>query len=343
MADQNDIVFMKRALELAKNGLSKVSPNPMVGCVIVHEGKVIGEGWHQKYGEAHAEVNAINSVKNKKLLKEATAYVTLEPCAHFGKTPPCADLLIKHKLERVVICNKDSFPLVNGGGIQKLQDAGIEVEVGVLSEQGRNLNKRFFTRVEKKRPYVILKWAQTADRFIAREDYNSKWISNEQARKLVHKWRSEEDAIWVGTNTAKYDNPSLNVRDWEGDDPIRLVIDKQLSLSDELHLFDQEILSICYNLKKEGREENLEWVKVSEDRLLDDIFLDMRQRGIQSVFVEGGAHLINSILEQNLWDEARVFISEETFGKGIEAPIMKIDPSSIETLENNRLNIFKNT
>lgn len=343
MIEPKDEIYMKRALELAKNGLSKVSPNPMVGCVIVHDGKIIGEGWHEKYGAAHAEVNAIKSVKDKTQLKEATAYVTLEPCAHFGKTPPCADLLIKHRLKRVVICNQDSFPLVNGGGIKKLKEAGIEVEVGVLSDQGRILNKRFFTRIEKKKPYVILKWAQTSDGFIARENFDSKWISSAYARKLVHKWRSEEDAIWVGTNTAKHDNPKLNVRNWKGNDPIRLVIDKQMVLDKELNLFDQEIPTICYNLKKEGKDENLEWVKVAEDQLLESIFIDLRQRGIQSVFVEGGSHLLQSLIDKGYWDEARVFTSESKFEKGIESP--KIETSSFDSFktENERLEIFYNT
>ncbi|SMD36184.1 diaminohydroxyphosphoribosylaminopyrimidine deaminase [Reichenbachiella faecimaris] len=335
-----DKKYMQRALELAANGLGVVSPNPMVGCVIVYKNKIIGEGWHEKYGEAHAEVHAIKSVKNKKLLKQSTAYVTLEPCAHFGKTPPCADLLIKHQLKRVVICNQDSFPLVNGGGIKKLTEAGIEVDVGVLSKQGRKLNKRFFTRVEKKKPYVILKWAQTADGFVARENYDSKWISGEQSRKMVHKWRSEEDAIWVGTNTAKYDNPKLNVRNWQGNNPIRLVIDKRLSLNSDLHLFDQEIPSICYNLKKEGKEENLEWVKVADERLLEDVFLDLRQRGVQSVFVEGGAHLLQSLIDKDYWDEARVFTSQTNFEKGIKAPKLNVDSSKEMNIEDDRLSIY---
>lgn len=331
---------MQRALELASNGLGVVSPNPMVGCVIVYEDKIIGEGWHEKYGEAHAEVNAIQKIKNKALLKEATVYVTLEPCAHFGKTPPCADLLIKNKVKRVVICNQDSFPLVNGGGIKKLKEAGIDVETGILSNQGRKLNKRFFTRIEKKKPYVILKWAQTADGFIARENFDSKWISGGQSRKLVHKWRSEEDAIWVGTKTAKHDNPKLNVRDWKGNDPIRLVIDKQLCLDPNLHLFDQNIPSICYNLKKEGKEENLEWVKVDEGQLLEDVFFDLRQRGIQSVFVEGGAYLLQTLIDGEYWDEARVFSSETKFEKGIVAPKLPVSANKLLHIENDQLEFF---
>lgn len=314
----------------------------MVGCVIVHDGEVIGEGWHEKYGEAHAEVNAINTVKDKILLSASTVYVSLEPCAHHGKTPPCADLLIKHKVKRVVIANKDSFPLVNGGGIQKLKAAGIEVEVDVLSAEGRKLNKRFFTRVEKQRPYVILKWAQTSDGFIARENYDSKWISNDESRKLVHKWRAEEDAIWVGTNTAKYDNPQLNVRDWEGKDPIRLVIDKQLSLPQSLHLFDQEIPTICYNLKRNDRDENLEWVKVSEEKVLDDIFMDLRQHGIQSVMVEGGTHLLQTLIDQGYWDEARVFVSPVHFEKGIKAPVLPAGKSDEAAIGNDRLEYYFN-
>ena len=342
MSKSIDEIFMQRALALAKNGLSKVSPNPMVGCVIVCDEKIIGEGWHKKYGDAHAEVNAIKSVKNKSRLKQSTAYVTLEPCSHFGKTPPCADLLIRHQLKRVVIANQDSHTLVNGGGIQKLKEAGIEVEIGVCAEEARKLNKRFFTRIEKKRPYVILKWAQTADGFVARENYDSKWISGKQSRKLVHKWRSEEDAIWVGTNTAKYDNPKLNARDWQGNNPIRLVIDKELSLNYDLHLFNQEIPTICYNLKKDEKEENLEWVKVGTDQLLEDIFLDLRQRGIQSVFVEGGSHLLQSLLDKGYWDEARVFTGPSHFEKGIKAPSLKIDNTEETEIEGDRLSIYEN-
>ena len=200
---------MQRALELARLGLGNVSPNPMVGCVIVKDGKIIGEGHHEQYGGPHAEVNAVQAVKDQSLLPQSTAYVTLEPCSHFGKTPPCADLLVRHQVKRVVICNEDPNPLVAGQGIERLRNAGIEVEIGLLREEGRVLNRRFFTAFEKKRPYVILKWAQTTDGFVARENYDSKWISNTYSRQLVHKWRAEEDAILVGTNTARYDNPSL--------------------------------------------------------------------------------------------------------------------------------------
>ncbi|HEY5824526.1 MAG TPA: bifunctional diaminohydroxyphosphoribosylaminopyrimidine deaminase/5-amino-6-(5-phosphoribosylamino)uracil reductase RibD, partial [Cyclobacteriaceae bacterium] len=212
----SDELFIQRTFELAQIGIGQVSPNPRVGAVVAHDGKILGEGWHKKYGEAHAEVNAILSVKDHSLLKESTVYVNLEPCSHFGRTPPCADLLIRHQVKKVVICNVDPNPLVAGQGINKLRDAGIEVVAGVLEAEGRKLNKRFFTLIEKQRPYIILKWAQTADGFVARENYESKWISNDFSRQLVHQWRSEEDAILVGTKTAAHDNPQLDVRDWSG-------------------------------------------------------------------------------------------------------------------------------
>jgi diaminohydroxyphosphoribosylaminopyrimidine deaminase / 5-amino-6-(5-phosphoribosylamino)uracil reductase len=335
------IRFMNRAFELAQLGLGSVSPNPMVGCVIVHNNQIIGEGWHKKYGGPHAEVNAINSVENKSILSESTAYVSLEPCAHQGKTPPCADLLIEHKLKRVVISNKDPFPLVNGGGIKKLENENIEVETDLLDKKGREINKRFFTLIEKKRPYIILKWAQTVDGFIARENFDSKWISNEYSRKLVHKWRSEEDAILVGTNTAEYDNPTLNVRDWEGRDPIRLVIDKQLKLDTGLNLFDGSIPTICYNSLQDGESENLIFKKVDDENLIEAILSDLYARKIQSLIVEGGSQLLNSFIEKNLWDEARIFSSKKIFVNGIEAPKIAGQLVSSEDLKGDRLQVYK--
>ncbi|MDJ1483231.1 bifunctional diaminohydroxyphosphoribosylaminopyrimidine deaminase/5-amino-6-(5-phosphoribosylamino)uracil reductase RibD [Cytophagaceae bacterium YF14B1] len=318
-----DIHFMRRALELASLGQGSVSPNPMVGCVIVHNNRIIGEGWHQKYGSWHAEVNAIQSVKEKDLvlLPDSTVYVTLEPCAHFGKTPPCSDLLITKKVRRVVIANVDTNPLVGGKGIEKLKNAGIEVTTGILEEEGRWLNRRFFTFIEKNRPYIILKWAQTADRFIARSDYNSRWISNDWSRKLVHRWRGEEPAIMVGTTTAQYDNPHLNVRDWTGEDPVRIVIDRHLRLSPSLHLFDQTQPTLCYNLKKDEASEYIQYIKcVSESTFLAEMMADLHQRKIQSVIVEGGSKLLQELILSDLWDEVRVFTSDQTFGTGITAP-----------------------
>ncbi|MDJ1494340.1 bifunctional diaminohydroxyphosphoribosylaminopyrimidine deaminase/5-amino-6-(5-phosphoribosylamino)uracil reductase RibD [Cytophagaceae bacterium DM2B3-1] len=331
-----DIHFMRRALELASLGQGSVSPNPMVGCVIVHNNRIIGEGWHQKYGSWHAEVNAIQSVKEKDLvlLPDSTVYVTLEPCAHFGKTPPCSDLLITKKVRRVVIANVDTNPLVGGKGIEKLKNAGIEVTTGILEEEGRWLNRRFFTFIEKNRPYIILKWAQTADRFIARSDYNSRWISNDWSRKLVHRWRGEESAIMVGTTTAQYDNPHLNVRDWTGEDPVRIVIDRHLRLSPSLHLFDQTQPTLCYNLKKDEASDYIQYIKcVSESTFLAEMMADLHQRKIQSVIVEGGSKLLQELILSDLWDEVRVFTSDQTFGTGITAPVfggILIDKISIK-------------
>ena len=244
-----DEKFMLRCHDLARLGIARTAPNPMVGCVIVLDEKIIGEGYHRKCGEAHAEVNAINSVSNHELLKKSTLYVSLEPCSHYGKTPPCTDLIISKKIPRVVIGCVDSFSEVSGRGIKKLKQAGCDVIVGVLENESRELNKRFFTFNEKKRPYIILKWAQTLDGFIdiIRTDENQiapTWISNEHSRMLVHKWRSHEDAIMVGTNTAEKDNPSLNVRDWDGKNPLRVVLDRQLRLNEKLNLFNNKIQTI---------------------------------------------------------------------------------------------------
>jgi diaminohydroxyphosphoribosylaminopyrimidine deaminase / 5-amino-6-(5-phosphoribosylamino)uracil reductase len=313
-------VFMKRALELASLGRGLVSPNPMVGCVIVHDGKVIGEGWHKKYGEAHAEVNAVNSVSDKSLLQYSDVYVTLEPCAHFGQTPPCADMLVNEKVKRIIVACQDPNPLVSGKGISKLQEANIDVTVGVLEKKARELNNRFFTFIQQRRPYIILKWAQTADGFIARENYDSKWISDEFSRKIVHQWRSEEDAILVGSRTALYDNPRLNVREWSGRNPVRVVIDRHLTLPQHLHLFDGSQVTLCYNLKKNEQAESVTYVQLPEENLLPSLLNDLHQRKIGSLIIEGGAVILQQFIEQNVWDEARVFSSPATFGKGIRAP-----------------------
>ena len=313
---------MRRALQLAANGLGTVSPNPMVGCVIVHNDRIIGEGWHQKYGEAHAEVNAIRSVKDRSLLPACTLYVTLEPCAHHGKTPPCADLVAEHRIPAVVIANRDPFGLVDGKGIARLKAADISVTTGVLEADGAFLNRRFFTFHQKRRPYIILKWAQTADGFIARKNYDSKWISNSISRKLVHKWRTEEDSILVGMNTAKYDNPRLNARDWEGSSPTRMVIDRDLDLdvNEDLHLFDGKLPTLYLNGRKSGTVDGMEYVRLPFERLEQEITEELYRRDILSVIIEGGAQVLNNFIRQGLWDEARVFTSATRFGTGIEAP-----------------------
>lgn len=328
---------MQRGLQLAKLGAGQVSPNPMVGCVIVHQGKIIGEGYHQKYGEAHAEVNAINSVLDKSLLSESIVYVTLEPCSHFGKTPPCADLLIKNKVKKVIICNHDPNPLVAGKGIAKLRQAGIEVEVGVLENEGRELNKRFFTFIEKQRPFIILKWAETSDGFIAKKNYESVQISNLLSRRFVHKMRSKEDAIMVGTNTVRYDNPRLDTRFWAGKNAVRVLIDKDLSLSEDLNVFDGSQKTIRYTtvavaLIGTSRNilKNITEVVLQKDnfRATNEVILqDLYQRKVQSVIIEGGTILLQSFIDSGLWDEAIILKSKMILGKGIKAP--KIDEGEV--------------
>lgn len=332
---------MQRAFDLALNGIGHVSPNPLVGCVIVHNDKIIGEGWHQKYGEAHAEVNAINTVESKALLKEATVYVTLEPCSHFGKTPPCADLLIYSRVKKVVIANVDTNPKVAGEGIKRMRAAGIEVVTGILDKEGRGFNKRFFTLIEKKRPYIVLKWAQTTDGFIARLNRDSKWISNEYSRQLVHKWRTEEDAIVVGTKTAEFDNPQLNVRDWTGRNPVRIVIDRFLKLPESLHLFDRSQKTICYNLLKHEEHGNLLLVRIPEENFLEELVKDLYKRNVQSIIVEGGAQTLQSFIDAKLWDEARVFIGDKSFDKGIKAPIFEGKMVSEESIFSDRLVVYQ--
>ncbi|MFZ1808922.1 MAG: bifunctional diaminohydroxyphosphoribosylaminopyrimidine deaminase/5-amino-6-(5-phosphoribosylamino)uracil reductase RibD [Cyclobacteriaceae bacterium] len=338
----SDKFYMLRAMELAKNGIGHVSPNPLVGCVIVCEDKIIGEGWHQKYGEAHAEVNAVNAVTDKSVLKDAVVYVNLEPCAHTGKTPPCADLLIKHNVKRVVIANIDPNPLVAGKGVSKLIDAGIEVTTEVLENEGYELNKRFFTFLNNKRPFIILKWAQTSDGFIARENFDSKWISNEYSRKLVHKWRAAEDSILVGYNTAAHDNPKLTVRDWSGRHPVRIVIDQNLNLEPSLHLFDGSTPTICYSVLRQESKPNVEYVLWEKGNTLKGILTDLFNRKIQSLIVEGGAQTIRAFLSEGVWDEARIFTSEQRFESGIEAPIINKEVSSCEMIGNDELVIYSN-
>jgi diaminohydroxyphosphoribosylaminopyrimidine deaminase/5-amino-6-(5-phosphoribosylamino)uracil reductase len=335
--------YMQRAMDLALLGEGKVSPNPMVGCVIVKDGKIIGEGWHKKYGEAHAEVSAIQSVADKRLLKGADLYVTLEPCSHHGKTPPCADLIAQYPFSSVYFSNIDPNPLVAGKGAAHILAAGIKVYQGILEEKGRELNRRFFCRHEKKRPYIILKWAETADGFIAHTNYDSKWISGELSRKLVHQWRAQEDAVFVGTNTVLFDNPQLNVREWVGRDPIRMFIDKQLQVPQGANVFDRSQPTVCFNFIKQKVENQVEYVKLDpHDDLSEVILNNMQERGVMSVLVEGGTLLIQSLIDKGLWDEARVFTSPITFGEGIRAPQLKqASLQSRESIAQDQLDIFR--
>jgi len=334
----SDTHFMQRALELASLGLGSVSPNPMVGCVIVHEGKVIGEGFHQKYGEAHAEVNAIKDVKDHSLLRDCTAYVTLEPCAHHGKTPPCADLLISKNVGKVVIACRDPFEKVDGKGIEKLQKAGVEVQLGMLEDEAIKINKRFFTFHQQKRPYVILKWAQTKDGFLARENGDSKWISNAYSRQLVHKWRTEEAAILVGKNTAITDNPSLTARDWKGRNPTRVLLDRTLQVPQNNVLFNEEAPTIIFNTVKDHAEGTNSWIKL-DDLTPQQILAHLYEEKIQSIIIEGGSQVLNSFIESDCWDEARVFTSAKEFSEGIKAPILKGNTVGEHSIQGDKLTI----
>ena len=378
---------MHRCLELAALGMGNVAPNPMVGAVLVHEDKIIGEGYHQRYGEAHAEVNCINSVKeeHQSLIVQSTMYVSLEPCAHFGKTPPCADLIIKHKIPKVVIGCRDPFVLVNGNAIQKLNAAGVEVTLGILETECKELNKRFFLFHIENRPYVVLKWAETGDAKIAapslpltpsgrggtanaqnqpkqnsfsdNKDSNTSeplsadslptgegrggavsrlFISNDFTNRLVHKWRSEEMAICVGTNTALFDDPSLTTRLWPGTNPIRVVVDMHLRLPKSLKLFDGNTPTIVFNLHQHNlpfekiSAIDLKTIGVSNYQVTEDVSLvhqmlnALCRMRIQSVLIEGGAQLLQSFIDEGIWDETRVITNEELIiGSGLPAPILK--------------------
>lgn len=340
-----DYVYMRRALQLASLGIEKARPNPMVGCVIVENDEIIGEGWHQEYGKAHAEVNAVNSVlpEHRGRLKKATFYVTLEPCSHFGKTPPCANLLVSLSPRRVVVCQEDPFPLVDGKGLALLKQAGIEVNVGLLAQEGEWLNRRFFTNVRKKRPYIVLKWAQTANGFFARLDRQPFWISDEYSRRVVHRWRTEEHAILIGTQTALSDNPSLTVRHWKGQHPIRLLIDKQLKVSPQANVYDNTTPTICFNLLKEEKIGTTRYVKLAEENFLPSLLDFLHQEKIQSVLVEGGAKLLSSLIESNLWDEARIIIAPVTLENGVAAPLLaNASLMQEEILFNDRLQVYRN-
>ncbi len=337
--DHHHAHYMRRALELASLGSGNVSPNPLVGCVIVHNHRIIGEGWHRQYGQPHAEVNAIDDVGDKSLLREATLYVTLEPCTHHGKTPPCADLIIQHKINTVVIAHRDSNPLVAGKGIAKLQAAGINVIADILSEEAGELNRRFFTYMEKERPRIILKWAETADGFIARSNNDSRWISDKYSRQLVHKWRAEEDAVLVGPTTASYDNPMLSVRNWTGRHPARVLIDRHLRVNPDGHLFDGTQKTICYNLTKDVEENHVVYVRLPDEHFIESVVADLYKKKIQSVIVEGGAQIIRQFVQAGLWDEARIFLSPKRFGVGIDAPAVTGIVSEEQKLRDDRLRI----
>ena len=328
--------FIKRCIEIAKNGISGAMPNPSVGAVIVYNDTIIGEGFTSAYGGNHAEVNAINSVKDKSLLAKSTIYVSLEPCSHFGKTPPCCNLIIEHNIPNIVVGILDSNKKVAGNGIKKLLEAGRNVTVGILEKECYQSNIRFFTFHEKKRPYIILKWAETLNGFIAPETRNDQkpvWITNEYSRQLVHKWRSEEQAILIGTQTVIDDNPKLDVRDWTGKNPVRIVLDLNNRIPKENHIFDKQQETIVISDKNNINKENL------SQEIANFLF----SKNIQSVIIEGGNKTLQTFIDSNLWDETRIFVGNCTFENGTKAPILnKMYQEKSETIGTDKLLIFKN-
>ncbi|QEC54511.1 bifunctional diaminohydroxyphosphoribosylaminopyrimidine deaminase/5-amino-6-(5-phosphoribosylamino)uracil reductase RibD [Flavisolibacter ginsenosidimutans] len=347
---------MRRCLQLAKLAGGNVAPNPMVGSVLVYEDRIIGEGYHQQYGQAHAEVNCLASVKEADLhlVPKATLYVSLEPCAHWGKTPPCADLIVSKKIPTVVVGCRDPFPQVNGKGIERLKAAGVEVNLGVLENECKELNKRFFTFHTAHRPYVVLKWAQSGNQKIGCTNAERVFISNEYSNRLVHKWRSEEAAILVGTNTALNDDPQLNTRLWPGRNPVRIVVDMNLRLPRSLRLFDGTIPTIVFNkhqhslpFEKISTKEvsGTHYYQITDDASLVHQFLNGLYRlGIQSVLVEGGAKLLQSFIDEGEWDEARIITNEQLLiDKGLPAPMLSNERlTSSERIMNDTLRYYRN-
>lgn len=332
--------YMQRCLDLALNGLGSTAPNPMVGSVLVNNDRIIGEGYHIGFGKPHAEVEAIAQVKNPALLTESTLYVNLEPCNHQGKTGPCTDLILEKGIMKVVIGQCDSNP-VAGGGVERLRNHGVEVITGILESESRFLNRRFNTFHEKKRPFLILKWAQTTDGYVDSDRVGARgsgpsWITDETCRRLVHKWRSEEQGILAGSQTILLDNPQLNVRSWSGRDPVRITIDRTGKI------LDGTIPTLVYTLTDQENKPNLDFVRLLPDTpVWPQVFSDLYNRNIQSVLIEGGPILLDSLIKENCWDEARVFIGPGWFGNGVRAPHFPFTPEAEEKVGNSRLLIFK--
>lgn len=338
---------MKRCLQLATNGVGTTRPNPSVGAVIVYNNKIIGEGFTKSYGGNHAEVNAIQSVKDKSLLKKATMYVTLEPCSHFGKTPPCSDLIIEKQIPTIVIGCIDTNSLVAGKGVEKLLKAGRNVIVGVLEEECKQQHKRFFANQNKKRPYIILKWAETLDGFIApktKSEQKPVWISNKFSQQLVHKWRATEHAILVGTNTVIADNPSLNVRSWAGNNPIKIVLDKDLRTPLHSNIFKGATKTIVLTEAPNKSEEEtiiMEQINFSQN-IAKQVCDVLQKHNIQSVIVEGGTKTLQTFIDENLWDEARVFVGNTRFNDGVKKPEINTIETETKKIQSDILKIYYN-
>ena len=347
MITEKDKIYMRRCFELARKGLGMTKTNPLVGAVLVYDDRIIGEGFHHEFGGPHAEVNAIRSVKDSSLLNQATLYCNLEPCSHHGKTPPCSMLISQKGIRRVVISNTDPFPSVNGKGIRHLEEAGIEVETSCLEEEGLHLNRRFFHYINYRRPYVILKWAQTADGYIDLErepgdQEGPRWISNEVCRTLVHKWRSEESAIMVGTNTVIADNPRLNTRRWTGANPLRITMDRRGRLSDNAHILDGTQETIVFSGVQRNYSGKIRTVHADPSYELVDVMEELFDQQITSIFVEGGAEMHNSFLASGLWDEARVFTGKMRFSQGVKSPEINEKPDETIKIGDAELAVFRN-
>jgi len=334
---------MEKCINLAKKGIQDVSPNPMVGSIIVYNDEIIGQGYHEKYGSNHAEVNAINSVQDKSLLEKSTLYVNLEPCCHHGKTPPCTNLIIEKKIPKVVIGCKDSYSKVSGNGIKKLRNNLIEVIDCVLDKKCKELNRRFFSFHEKKRPYIILKWAKSKDNYIAPINQNKPfWMTCEKSKELVHRWRAQEDSILVGRKTVIADNPLLTVRLYNGKNPVRIIIDKNLTINQNLKIYNKEANTIILNQEKSLIDGKNIFVKIDFNNFLENMLNELYNRNILSVIVEGGAETINSFINLDLFDEIRVFTTTKILKNGIISPnIPKLNLLSKNIIDKDILEIFR--
>ena len=340
----NHELYIKRCFDLAQLAKGNTAPNPMVGAVLAHNDRVIGEGWHKEYGKAHAEVNCINSVAetDKYLIPESTMYVNLEPCAHYGKTPPCALRIVEEKIKAIVLSNTDPYEKVSGRGIDILHQNNVTVTTRILEKEGLWLNRRFFCFHQQKRPYIILKWAQTKEGFFAPPDRSRFQISNKHSQSLSHKWRTEEAAIIVGYNTALYDNPQLTARQWTGKQPLRIVFDRNLQLPQTHHIFKPGSPTWVINQQKEERDGHLHYVQLDfDEKLLNRLMQQLYNANIISVIVEGGAALLDNLIDHGLWDEARIFTAPSSLENGIAAPILGNADNAFETeLDGDRLNIY---
>jgi diaminohydroxyphosphoribosylaminopyrimidine deaminase / 5-amino-6-(5-phosphoribosylamino)uracil reductase len=347
---KGDELFMQRCIELALHGEGLTAPNPLVGCVIVSGGRIVGEGYHRRYGGPHAEVEAISAMHDSGLLSKATLYVNLEPCSHYGKTPPCADLIVSSGIRRVVVGTADSNPRVSGKGIGKLKEAGIEVTVGVLQVKCRNLNLPFFTWHEKGRPYIILKWAASADGFIDmhRDPDTSpciNWITDSRLKILVHRWRVACDAILVGSNTVRNDNPQLTAREWPGKNPLRVILDPRGTLTPEFRVFDSGAHTLLYTSKEweNGPHLTVKHIPPAIADLPEVVLNDLHDKQVQSLLIEGGAFTLKSFINKGLWDEARIFTGNSTFRSGVPAPDLSEKEFFTSRLGRDTLRICLNT